>query len=92
MVHCPVCPYLEADLLVQGNGPAAEGDGIAEAGLPLDGPLGHVHDDLGALGTGVEEQGKRGQAAPTLQDGQTLLGGLTVIAVGCGGEGATQRI
>lgn len=92
MVHLPVCPYLDADLLEQGNGPVAEGDGVAEAGLSLDSPLGHVHDDLGALGTRVEEQGKGGPAAPTLLDRQTSLGGLMVAAVRSGGEGATQRI
>lgn len=64
--------HLEADLLVQGDGSVTEGDGVTKAGLSLYAPLGHVHDDLRALGTGVKQQwadrcrgttGVQGQAA-----------------------------
>lgn len=48
--------YLEADLLIQRYGPVAEGDGVAETGLPLDRLLGNVHDDLGSLGVWMEEE------------------------------------
>lgn len=48
--------YLEADLLIQCYGPVAEGDGVAETGLPLDCLLGKVHDDLGSLGVWMEEE------------------------------------
>lgn len=83
-------PYLQPNLLVHSRGPVAEGDGVTEAGLPLDGPLGHVHDDLRALGAGVEEQREGGQASARL-DGQAALG-LVVASVGRGGERPVQRI
>src|SRR4029434_8527837 len=54
--HTLSSTYLEADLLVEPYGPVAEGDGVAEAGLALDGPLCQVHEDLRALGAGVVEQ------------------------------------
>lgn len=47
---------LKSNLLVQSYGPVAEGDGVAEAGLPLHVLLGHVHDDLGTLGIWMEEE------------------------------------
>lgn len=80
--------YLQPNLLVQGDRPVAEGDGVAEAGLPLNGPLGQVHDDLRALGAGVKEQGNGGQT-PTWLHGQAALG-FVLASVGCGG--AIQRI
>lgn len=80
--------YLQPNLLVHGDGPVAEGDGVAEAGLPLDGPLGHVHDDLRAFGAGVEEQGDGGRA-PARLHGQAALG-FVVASVGRGG--AVQSI
>lgn len=70
-------------MLVHGDRPVAEGDGIAEAGLPLDGPLGHVHDNLRAFGAGVEEQGDGGQSPARLR-GQAALG-FVVASVGRGG-------
>lgn len=76
--------HLQANLLIHGDRPVAEGDGVAEAGLPLDGPLGHVHDDLRALGAGVEEQGNRVQP-PTGLHGQAALG-FVVASVGRGGD------
>lgn len=48
--------YLEADLLIQGYGSVAEGDGVAETGLPFHCFLGNVHDDLGSLGVWMEEK------------------------------------
>lgn len=80
--------YLQPNLLVHGDGPVAEGDGVAEAGLPLHGPLGQVHDDLRALGAGVEEQGDGGQTPAGLH-GQAALG-FVVASVGRGG--AVQSI
>lgn len=68
-------------MLVNSNGSVAEGDGIAEAGLSLDGSLGQVHDDLGALGAGVEEQREGGQI-DTWLDGQAALR-LVVASMGC---------
>lgn len=61
--------YLEADLLIQRYGPVAEGDGVAETGLPLDRLLGKVHDNLGPLGVWMEEKWADGMR-PT--DGATL--------------------
>lgn len=55
---------LQPDLLIDEDRAVAEGDGVAEAGLPLDGLVAEVHEDLGALGVGVEEQ-RRGGEAPT---------------------------
>lgn len=75
--------YLQPNLLVHGNWPVAEGDGVAEAGLPLNGPLGQVHDDLWALRAGVEEQGKGGQT-PIWLHRQAALG-FVVASVGRGG-------
>lgn len=75
--------YLQPNLLVHGDRPVAEGDGVAEAGLPLNGPLGQVHDDLRALRAGVEEQGNGGQT-PTWLHGQAALG-FVVASVGRGG-------
>lgn len=46
--------YLEADLLIERDGSVAEGDGIAETGLPLCCLLGKVHDNLGPLGVWME--------------------------------------
>lgn len=80
--------YLQPNLLVHGNRPVAEGDGVAEAGLPLNGPLGQVHDDLRAFGAGVEEQGNGGQTLTWLH-GQVALG-FVLASVRCGG--AMQRI
>lgn len=77
-----VFAYLQPNLLVHSNGPIAEGDGITEAGLPLDSPLGHVHDNLRALRAWVEEQREGGQT-PTLLNGQATLGFL-VASLGCG--------
>lgn len=82
--------YLQPNLLIHSDRPVAEGDGIAEAGLSLDGPLGHVHDDLRALGAGVEEQREGGQA-PTRLDGHAAFG-LVVASVGCGRKRPVQRI
>ena len=49
-------PHLQPDLLIDEDRAVTEGDGVAEAGLPLDGLVAEVHEDLGALGVGVEEQ------------------------------------
>lgn len=75
--------YLQPDLLVHGDRPVAEGDGVAEAGLPLNDPLGQVHDDLRALRAGVEKQGGGGQT-PTGLHGQAAFG-FVVASVGRGG-------
>lgn len=40
------CVYLQSYLLIHSDGSVAEGDGVTEAGLSLDRPLGHVHDNL----------------------------------------------
>lgn len=68
--------YLEADLLIQRYGPVAEGDGVAETGLPLDCLLGKVHDDLGSLGVWMEEKWAdgKGPANGAALDGQAPLG------------------
>lgn len=55
MLHSDI-KYLEADLLIQGYGSVAEGDGIAETSLPFHCFLGKVHNDLGSLGVWVEEK------------------------------------
>lgn len=86
-------PYLEADLLIQRYGPVAEGDGIAETGLPLHCLLGKVHDYLGSLGVWVEEEwadGKGSANAATL-DRQAPFG-FVVTSVRCGWEGTTKRV
>lgn len=82
--------YLQPNLLIHSDRPVAEGDGVTEASLSLDGPLGHVHDNLRALGTGVKEQREGGQT-PTWLDGQAALG-LVVASVGCGRKRPVQRI
>lgn len=82
--------YLQPNLLVHSDGPVAEGDGVTEAGLSLDGPLGHVHDDLRALGARVKEQREGGQT-PAWLGGQAVLG-FVVASVGCGRKWAVQRI
>lgn len=69
--------HLQPDLLVDEDGTVAEGDGITEAGLPLDGLVAEVHEDLGALSVGVEEQ-RRGREPPTGQRGWAML--LLVMA------------
>lgn len=55
--------HLQPDLLVDEHWAVTEGDGVAEAGLPLDGLVAEVHEDLGALSVGVEEQ-RRGREPP----------------------------
>lgn len=82
--------YLQADLLVHGDRPVAEGDGVTEAGLPLDCPLGHVHDNLRALGAGMEEQRAGGQT-PAWLNRQAALG-LVVIPVGRRGKWSVEGI
>ena len=81
-------------MLVHGDGPVGEGDGVAEAGLPLHHLLAGVHDDLGALGAGVEEEraGDHGPGqTPATLDGQAVLG-LVVTPVGRGRKGAAERV
>lgn len=82
--------YLQPNLLIHSDRPVAESDGVTEAGLSLGGPLGHVHDDLRALGAGVEQQRKGGQISTWL-DGQAALG-LVVVSVRCGRKRPIQRI
>ena len=82
--------YLQAYLLVHSDGPVAERYGVAEAGLSLDRPLGHVHDDLRALGAGVKEQRGGGQASTWLYRQAALR--LVVAPVGCCGKRCVQRI
>lgn len=82
--------HLQPNLLIHGDRPVAEGDGVTEAGLSLDGPLGHVHDDLRALGAGVEQQREGGQT-PTRLDGHAAFG-LVVASVGRGRKRPVQRI
>jgi len=83
-------------LLVECDGPVAERDAIAEAGLPLDGALGRVHEDLGTLGAGVEVEGEGGEthaaaavavavAVAALLDGEASLG-LVLASLRCGGK------
>ena len=83
-------PYLQPNLLIYSNRSVAKGDSVTEAGLSLDGPLGHVHDDLRALGAGVEEQRKGRQTAAWL-NGQTAFR-LVMASVGCGWKWPIQRI
>lgn len=85
--------YLESDLLVQGNGPVAESDGIAETPLPLDYLLGKVHDNLGTLRIRVKEKwaGWKGTTNATALDRQTSLV-FVMTAVGCGWERATEGV
>lgn len=63
-------------MLIQRYGPVAEGDGIAETGLPLDCLLGEVHDDLGSLGVWMEEKWADGERPTDIAalDRQTSLG------------------
>lgn len=82
--------YLQSNQLIHGDGSVAEGDGVAEAGLSLDCPLRHVHDDLWALGAGVKEQREGGQAPARLR-GQAAFG-LVVASVRCGRKRSVQRI
>lgn len=82
--------YLQSNLLIHSDRSVAEGDGVTEAGLSLDGPLGHVHDDLRALGAGVEEQRDGGQTSTWLH-GEAALG-LVVASVGCCRKRCVQRI
>lgn len=70
-------PHLQPDLLVDEDRAVTEGDGVAEAGLPLDGLVAEVHEDLGALGVWVEEQ-RRGQEHPAGQHRRAVL--LLVVA------------
>lgn len=64
-------------MLVDEDRAVTEGDGIAEAGLPLDGLVAEVHEDLGALGVWVEEQ-RRGREHPAGQHWWAVL--LLVVA------------
>lgn len=82
--------YLQPNLLVNSDRPVAECDGVAEAGLSLDGPLGRVHDDLRAFGAAMEQQREGGQAASRL-DGQEAFG-LVAAPVGCCRKRPIQRI
>lgn len=85
--------YLEADLLIQGDGPVGEGDGVAETGLPLYCFLSLVHDNLGPLGVWVEKKradGKRPSDAAAL-DRQTPLG-FVVTSVRRGWKRAAERV
>lgn len=82
--------HLEPDLLIDKHWTIAEGDGIAEAGLPLDSLVAEVHEDLGALGVWVEEQ-RRGWEPPAGQHrGAVLL--LVVASVRCDGQGAPDGV
>lgn len=38
--------YLQSNLLIHSNRSVAEGNGVTEAALSLDCPLGRVHNDL----------------------------------------------
>lgn len=75
MLHCDI-KYLEADLLIQRYRSVAEGDGVAETGLPLDCLLGKVHDNLGSLGIWMEEKWADGKGSTngTTLDRQAPLG------------------
>lgn len=50
-------------MLIQHYGPVAEGDGVAETGLPLNRLLGEVHDDLGSLGVRMKEKWAEGKGS-----------------------------
>lgn len=69
--------HLQPDLLIDEHRAVAEGDGIAEAGLPLDGLVAEVHEDLGALGVRVEEEWC-GRESPAGQRRRAVL--LLVVA------------
>lgn len=81
---------LQPDLLVDEDRAVAEGDGVAEAGLPLDSLVAEVHEDLGALGVRVEEQ-RRGWEPPTRQHRWAVLL-LVVASVRSDGEGAPDGV
>ena len=70
-------PHLQPDLLIDEDRAVTEGDGVAEAGLPLDSFVAEVHEDLRALGVGVEEQ-RRGWEPPAGQHRRAVL--LLVVA------------
>lgn len=70
-------PHLQPDLLIEEDRAVTEGDGVAEAGLPLDGLVAEVHEDLGALGVRVEEQ-RRSRETPAGAALRTVL--LLVVA------------
>lgn len=63
-------------MLIQGDGPVAEGDGVAETGLPLDCLLSEVHDNLGTLCVRMEEEWAdgKGPADAAILDRQAPLG------------------
>lgn len=81
---------LQSNLFIHSDRPVAEGDGIAEASLSLDGPLGHVHNNLWALGAGVKEQRKGGRTPTWLVRQATLR--LVVVSVWWGRKWPIQRI
>lgn len=93
MLHSDTTKYLEADLLVERDGPVAESDGVAEAGLPLDCLLGKVHNNLGTLGIWMEQKWAdgKGSADTAALDGQAPLG-LVVASVRRGWERATEGV
>lgn len=82
--------HLQSDLLIDEDWAVTEGDGIAEAGLPLDGLVAEVHEDLGALGVWVEEQW-RGREHPTGQHWWAVLL-LVVASVRGDREGTPNRV
>lgn len=69
--------HLQPDLLVDEDWAVTEGDGVAETGLPLDGLVAEVHEDLGALGVRVEEKW-RGREPPAGRHRRAVL--LLVVA------------
>lgn len=77
-------------MFIHRDGSVAEGDGVAEAGLSLDGPLQHVHDDLRAFSAGMEEE-REGRQTSTRLHGEAALG-LVVASVRRGGKRPVQRI
>lgn len=80
-------------MFIQRYGSVAEGDGIAETGLPLDCLLGKVHNNLGTLGIWMEEKWAHGQG-PTdtaTLDRQAPLG-FVVASVRRGRERATEGV
>ena len=83
-------PHLQPDLLIDEDRAVTEGDGVAEAGLPLDGLVAEVHEDLGARGVGVEEQ-RRGRETPAGQHRRALLL-LVVASVSGDGAGAPSGV
>lgn len=77
-------------MLVDEDRAVTESDGVAEAGLPLDGLVAEVHEDLGALGVRVEEQ-RCGQEHPAGQDRRAVLL-LVVASVRGDREGTSDRV